>query len=217
MIPGLAGGVATAALGAAQLGYGLYQQSKNKRPTYQIPDEIRQNLNQAEHGATQGMSEATQQQYLSHLERGSAQALAASKTRGGGLAGIGQLNQNMNDGYLNLAVQNDQIKQANKDKLYGMRQNVADYKDQQFQINKQNPYYEGVAKNDAMMGSGIQNVSTGLQTGFGAMDSSKQMNQSNNAMQSSFWNKKIGQNYNQSSQNGFGDYNYQGGQYGNIG
>lgn len=209
MIGLAAAGIASAALGAAQLGYGLYQQSKNKRPAYQIPDEIKQNLSQAEQGSLQGMSESSQQQYLSHLERGAAQALSMSKSRSGGLAGIGQINQNMNDGYLNLAVQNDQVKQQNKDKLYGLRQNVADYKDQQFQFNKVNPYYEGTAQNNAMMGSGIQNISGGLQTGFGAMNSSKQMNQSNNPMQPNFWNKKIGmKNYNPNSKNGMDEYGY---------
>jgi len=83
-----AGGGASTTLGAVQLAYGLYKQKRNKRPTYEIPEEIQQNLNQAKQMALQGIPEEQKQQYLANLQRGSAQALASSGSRRGGLAGI---------------------------------------------------------------------------------------------------------------------------------
>lgn len=160
-----AGGGATTTLGAVQLAYGLYKQKKNKRPTYEIPQEIQQNLNQAQQQALQGLPEEQKQQYLTNLQRGSAQALASSGTRRGGLAGIAGINQSQNDEYGNLMTMDAQARAQNQNQLYGMRQTMADYKDQAFQINKSNPYYEQTAQNNAMIGAGMQNMSQGFQAG----------------------------------------------------
>lgn len=160
-----AGGGATTTLGAVQLAYGLYNQNKTKRPTYEIPPEIQQNLTQAQFDALQGLPEEQRQMYIQNLQRGSAQALGQIGSRKGGLAGVASVNQNQNDAYANLLAMDAQARQQNKDKLYGMRQNMADYKDQAFQFNKVNPYYESVAQNNAMIGAGMQNVSQGFQAG----------------------------------------------------
>lgn len=160
-----AGGGATTTLGAVQLAYGMYKQKKNKRPTYEIPSEVQQNLTQAQQDALQGLPEEQRQMFLSNIARTSAQGLSNMKSRKGGLAGISALSQNQNDAYGNLLGMDAAARQQNKDKLYGMRQNMADYKDQAFQLNKLNPYYEQTAQNQAMIGAGMQNMSQGFQAG----------------------------------------------------
>lgn len=160
-----AGGGASTTLGAVQLAYGLYKQKRNKRPVYEIPAEIQQNLTQAQNQALQGLPEEQKQQYLTNLQRGSAQALSSSASRKGGLAGIAGLNQSQNDAYANLLAMDAQARQQNQNQLYGMRQGMADYKDQAFQLNKVNPYYEQTAQNNAMIGAGMQNMSQGFQAG----------------------------------------------------
>ena len=160
-----AGGGATTTLGAVQLAYGLYQQKKNKRPTYEIPEEISKNLNQAQQQALQGMPEEQKQQYLANLQRSSAYALGQSNSRKGGLQGLSAINQNQNDAYANMLGMDAQARMANQDKLMGARQTMADYRDQAFQINKSNPYYEKTAQNNAMIGAGMQNMSQGFQQG----------------------------------------------------
>jgi len=160
-----AGGGASTTLGAVQLAYGLYKQKRNKRPTYEIPQEIQQNLNQAQQMALQGIPEEQKQQYLTNLQRGSAQALASSGSRRGGLAGIAGINQQQNDAYGNLMSMDAQARAQNQGILMGQRQTMADYRDQAFQINKSNPYYEQTAQNNAMIGAGMQNMSQGFQAG----------------------------------------------------
>jgi len=160
-----AGGGASTTLGAAQLAYGLYKQKRNKRPVYEIPDEIKQNLTQAQNAALQGLPEEQKQQYLTNIQRGQAQSLASSGSRRGGLAGIAGLNQQQNDAYANLLSMDASARMQNQNQLYGMRQGMADYKDQAWQINKLNPYYEQTSQNNAMIGAGMQNMSQGFQAG----------------------------------------------------
>jgi hypothetical protein len=166
-----AGGGATTTVGAATALYGLYQRKKadkldknNVRPTYEIPLEIQQNLSQAQQQALQGLPEEQKQQFISNLQRSSAYALSQGSSRRGGLAGISAINQNQNDAYGNLLVQDAGARMQNQQQLYGMRQNMVDYKDKQWGINKENPYYEMVAKAESLRGAGAQNISSGAQT-----------------------------------------------------
>ncbi len=76
---------------------------------------------------------------------------------------------------------------------------MADYRDQAFQINKENPYYEQTASNNAMIGAGMQNLSQGFQQG----------NQGGGANFSSA-GKQPQSNYNLGGKDGM---NYQGNQY----
>lgn len=220
-----AGGGASTTLGAVQLAYGMYQQKKNKRPTYEIPQEIQQNLTQAQNMALQGLPEEQKQQYLSNLQRGSAQALASSSSRGGGLAGIANINQQQNDAYGNLLSMDSQARNQNQQLLMGQRQTMADYKDQAFQINKVNPYYEKTSQNNAMMGAGMQNMSQGFQAGntggsggyenTGGKSQQQVTPQSGNQYYSPNGNDATGMyNFNPNSTNGQGNYNYEGNQYG---
>lgn len=224
-----AGGGATTTLGAAQLAYGLYQQKHNKRPTYEIPEEVKQNLTQAQQQALQGLPEEQKQQFLDNIQRSTAYGLGQQSSRQGGLAGIAQINQNQNQAYGNLLSADSQARRENQGALMGQRQNMADYRDQAFQFNKVNPYYEQTAQNNAMIGAGIQNVSQGFQAGNqggGAeYGNSVKQPQGNGAttgqMSQQFWNGQNNQgilnNYNPNSQNGSGNFNYQGNQYDNVG
>jgi hypothetical protein len=160
-----AGGGATTTLGAVQMGIGMYKQKHNKRPTYEIPEEIKQNLTQAQQDALQGLPEEQKQQFLTNIQRNSAQSLAAGSSRKGGLAGISAINQNQNDSYGSLMAADSQARMQNKQQLYGARQTMADYRDQAYQINKSNPFYENTASNNAMIGAGMQNMSQGFQQG----------------------------------------------------
>lgn len=59
-----------------------------------------------------------------------------------------------------------QARMQNQQGLMGQRQNMADYKQQEFQINKLNPYYENIARNEALTGALFQNVNNAV--GMGA-------------------------------------------------
>jgi len=140
-----AGGGATTTLGAAQLAYGLWKQKKNKRPTYEIPSEIQANLTLAQQQAMQGLPEEQKQQFLNNVQRSQAFSMSQLGSRKAGLAGVAAINQQGQDAYGNLLSMDAQARMQNQNKLYAANQTMADYKDQAFQINKSNPYYEQVA------------------------------------------------------------------------
>lgn len=160
-----AGGAATTTLGGLQTTYGLYLQSKNKRPQYEIPPEIAQNLTQAQAMALEGMPEESRQIAINNLRQAYSTGLAQAGTRKGGLAGVANLYQGVQQGYQQLAAQDAQQRLANQQRLMQQRQVMADYRGQEFQLNKLNPYYEKQAQAQALMGAGMQNISQGLQSG----------------------------------------------------
>jgi hypothetical protein len=203
-----AGGGASVTLGAAQLAYGLYKQKHNKRPVYEIPDEVNQNLTDAQRQALQGLPEEQKQQFISNIQRGQAYGLGQLGSRKAGLAGVAALNQQSNDAYGNLLAMDSQARMQNQAALMQQRQNVADYKDQAFQFNKVNPYYEQTASNNAMIGAGMQNVSQGFQAGNTGGDFTK----NSQPQQAQLQQRMAGSGYAQGVQmdsNQLGGYNQQ--------
>ena len=168
----VAAGIASGAATHAAVKWGIDRRNAKKdaknRPKYEIPEEVRQNLNAAQLDALQGMPEEEYQAALSNIQRGTTGALASAGTRKAGLSGIATLNQQQNDAYAGLNLADTQQRIANKQNLYGMRQNMADYRDQAFQFNVVNPYYEQIAarnqRNDALS----QSLSSAAQMGVGA-------------------------------------------------
>ena len=102
--PALAVAGGAVALGQALLGsssgrrqkkLGKEQQSEGQaildnlvRPSYQIPEEISQNLSQAENMALEGLPAHQKQQFVENMQRQQQQALNAQTSRKGSLAGI---------------------------------------------------------------------------------------------------------------------------------
>jgi hypothetical protein len=160
---GVVGG-SMALTAGTQYGIGKYNQKKNEkdRPAYEIPDEIKQNLSQAEQQALQGLPIAQQQQYIDSLQQSSAYALQQQSNRKGGLQGIAAINQQNIKGNQDLLAMNAPARMQNLDKLSQARQNMADYKQQSFQLNKLNPYYEKIASNQALNGALFQNLNNAV-------------------------------------------------------
>jgi hypothetical protein len=167
-----AAGGATTLLGLNQYYKGKKMLKNNHRPGYAIPDEVLGNQKIAQQQALEGLPEETVNQYMSNLERGTAYGLRDMGSRSGGIAAVGRLNDSLNTGYANLASADAQARHANVGSLMEQNQNVANYKDEQFQLNKLNPYYEVQAQGLAMQGAGMQNVATGFQTAQGGGQSS---------------------------------------------
>ena len=168
----VAAGIASASLtvGAAQYIGGKVKQNKleKNRSQYEIPSEIAQNLSQAQVMALEGMPEESRQIAISGLKQSYSTGLSQIGTRKGGLAGVSDLYQGVNQGYQQLAAQDAAQRVANQRNLMGQRQVMADYRDQKFQFNEVNPYYEKTAESQALMGAGMQNVSQGFQALGGA-------------------------------------------------
>lgn len=160
---------AGATVGAVQYFKGKADQKKNKRPTYEIPEEAKQNLTLAQQMALQGIPEAQRQNYIDNIQRTSATSLRNLGSRNAALAGVAQVQQQQNNAYQQLFGMDAQARQANQKGILDQNQNMANYRDQAFQFNSVNPYYEKTAQNQAMMGAGLQNLGKSFQMGASTM------------------------------------------------
>lgn len=151
--------------GIAQFLKGRKLAKQNARPTYEIPEEIKQNLSTAQMQALEGLPQEQVNQYLQNIGRSQNFALGAINERKGGLAGLGNIVQSSNDAYSNLMVQDAIAKQQNIANLVGQRNVMADYKDKQFQYNKVEPYQEKAEAATALKGAGLQNLFNAIDTG----------------------------------------------------
>lgn len=188
MVNGWAGGFATGLFGYHQYLEGKkMKKALGDRPEYKIPGEISQ-------AAQEGLPEAQKQYYRQQQDRLLASSLNASNSRKGGLAGLAAVNQQQADANSNMLAQDSAARQQNQLRM-------ADYRDQAFQFNKVNPYYEGVAEYQAMTGAGIQNMGNAFQiaggnAGSNAYSKPEQSNkQANN--RSGQWGNIDQYNYNQ--------------------
>ena len=170
-LPLLAAGL-VAAPAVAQAGTGIYQAVKGgqlarsmDRPNFEIPQEILDNLTDSQMQALRGMPAEQKQQYIDNVMRSQQAALGAMGDRKAGLAGLGGVQQNAIDAYRNMLSMDAQQRQTNEQALQGVRSNVADYKDKQFQVNQLDPYNQTMQAAEAMKGAGIQNMIGGVASG----------------------------------------------------
>lgn len=162
-------GVLAAIPAVAQAGTGIYQAVKGnrlansmERPNFEIPQEILDNLTDSQMQALRGMPAEQKQQYIDNVMRSQQAALGAMGDRKAGLAGLGGVQQNAIDAYRNMLSMDAQQRQVNEQALQGVRSNVADYKDKQFQVNQLDPYNQTMQAAEAMKGAGIQNMMGGV-------------------------------------------------------
>lgn len=159
----------------AQAGFGVYQGVKGNqlakdavRPEYEIPQEIYQNLSDAEIAALEGLPQAQKDQFLQNVQRSTATSLNALGDRKAGLAGVSSVQQNEQDAMTKLLSMDAQARQSNMNNLYNQRGILAKYEDQAFQTNEMQPYMAQAQAAEAMKGAGIQNVAGGLTGAAGA-------------------------------------------------
>jgi hypothetical protein len=120
--------------------------SKNmlkNRPKYEIPQEIFQN--QAMYEAMAGSSRVPgQSQIEDRIAQNTSQAIGASQRAAGSsvdaLSAVSNINQNANNMQNNLGIQGAEYQMMAKDKLAASRGLMADYKNQRFDYNKNQPW-----------------------------------------------------------------------------
>lgn len=129
---------------------GLMNSSKAKkvnavRPKYEIPQEVFQN--QAMYEAMANSSRVPGQSYIENqIAQNTSQAIGVSQRAAGSsvdaLSAISGINQNANNMYNELGVQGANYQMQAKDKLAASRETVADYRQQEFDYNKNQAYLE---------------------------------------------------------------------------
>jgi hypothetical protein len=173
----LAPAVIKGVTGASQYLKGRKAAKNLKRPEYEIPQEVQQNVNTAQQLAYQGLPASVKKAYNQSIGRSGQAALAQLDSRQGGLAGLGNIVQAQSDAALNLAGADAQAKLAGTQQMMSAKNVLAQYRDKKFDVNQLQPYYEDSDAAAALKGAGMQNVmgavdsaasaGVGLSTGIG--------------------------------------------------
>jgi hypothetical protein len=192
------GGIAGSVLGNATMLYGYYSAKKNKkqleeieknRPVYTAPEEAQQYLelykNMAGNRELPGQS-----QYEQNIQQASVsgarniQNLTESPTSS--LGAMTDLYRNEMNAYNNLAVQQQQYYEGNQQKLAGALNQMANYRDMEFEYNVNNPWqrkYQNkineYVSNRGLMQQGISTWANASSNFGGSQGSSQPMQEPN--------------------------------------
>lgn len=142
---------------------GLKQKEGLVRPEYEIPQEVQQNLTQAQLMALEGLPAEQKRQYIQNIQRSMTSNLAALTGRKAGLVGVSGLAQTEADAYGNLLGMDAQARQANQQQLMQQRALMGDQKALQWQINQMQPYLQSYGEAQGLIGAGTQNMAQGSQ------------------------------------------------------
>ena len=170
--------VGVTAVAAGTAGYKMYQANKQKKagekalkklvkPTYKIPEEIRQNLKESELRALEGLPTEQKMEYVKNIERSQQNALQESADRKGGLLGLQDASRQATDAFTRLTSMDAEARAINQQKVQQNRLILADAKDKEFGYGQAN-YQQELASAQAMIGAGSQNYMNGLDEMGGA-------------------------------------------------
>lgn len=159
-----------AVAGLAKTGFGIYQYRKGQRqleglerPEYEIPEEIRQNLTQAQLMALEGLPTEQKQEFVENIQRTMQTGLRGLQERGTGLAGITDLAQQQIDAFRQLFGADVAARQTAQKGLATARGTMAGFKEREFDINEMQPYIQDYLQAQATSGAGVQNIFGGVQ------------------------------------------------------
>ena len=158
-------------------GFGMYQGMKQEKegkkalanmnkPTYEIPQELYDNLSDAEKMEVEGLPAAQKKQFVQNVQRAQQSALKAQADRKGGLMGLQSAMQAETDAYTNLMSMDAAAQKESELRKQSMVQQargaIAGAKDRQYQ-EQMGDYQQGVQSAQGMIGAGKQNFMQGLQ------------------------------------------------------
>lgn len=134
-----------------------------ERPEYEIPAEVKQALAISRANYADPTMPGQQTMYDRNA-LASANAARASIEGGGGLSSLAGMAAAESQGAQNIGIAGANFQNQQELQYQGQLQNMADYKDQQFQINELAPYTEKYNEGREQIGAGQQNL-------FGALGS----------------------------------------------
>lgn len=162
----------TAIVGLATAGLKAYQGYKQKKaaekalaglkqPEYIIPQELYDNLTDAEKRQVEGLPAEQKAEFVKNIARSQQQALQESADKKGGLLGIQQSANQQTDAYNNLiqmdaAARKESELQKRAD-IERARTQIAVAKDNRFNV-AEGRYQEGLASAQGNIGAGTQNI-----------------------------------------------------------
>lgn len=168
MAPAVLAALIAAAPSVLKAGQGIMQGIKgnklakqNKRPTYEIPNEFKQNLAIAENMGRIGLPQQQYNQAQQNFQRNQASALRQFNRMGNprGLAGIVRAG---NDATLGLDVADAEARMSNQRNAMGYRSQIGQQQLAKQQWDKFSKFQENADAAAALQGAGRQNVMGGL-------------------------------------------------------
>ena len=155
-------------VGIGEMAYGAHQKSKAKslladleRPTYEIPEEILQNVSVAERIALEGLPEQERRNFVENIQRSTQAGGELLQERGLGVAGVAALGQNEADAYKMLLGADVAAKREGQGAAAQARSSLASFREREFQINQFEPYMQSYLEGQALLGAGEQNIQKG--------------------------------------------------------
>lgn len=159
------------ALGAIQSGVGLYQQlhaasqaNKNQRPEYDIPMEYYKDLNLAQQRASRGLPSQALSTYYDNIGQQQAGSLNALLQMGGDPNQVNQIYGTGVQASQELLAKDAMAKDANINALQDAYLRMGDQKNQEWLINKYQPYADKAEQYSQDKQAGFQNFFGGLDT-----------------------------------------------------
>lgn len=157
LVPALVQG----ATGIAQAIGGKNKLKNLERPQYETPSEVKQNaaLARAQYADQRfaGQSAAENQ-----VAANTANALAASATRGQGMERVGALVAQANRAQMQITAEQERQQRADLANLQDMQGVLAKYKDQEWQMNEFAPYAQRYNEGREQIGAGFENIYAGV-------------------------------------------------------
>jgi len=108
-------------------------------PKYEIPQEVLDNLTDAQQRVLQGMPAEQSRMYIENIQRATQQGFGALNERGLGVAGTSALFRNQQDAYRDLLGADYMARKENLGNLATARGTMAQFKDAKFNIDQQVP------------------------------------------------------------------------------
>jgi len=150
------GAGAQALLGVGQTVAGLTM-PKPDIPDYEIPEEVYQNMTDAEYWSFMGLPDAQKQQFIDQIAQQGASALSASSSRKGGLGMVSSIAEQKRQGARDLLAMDSAARMQNIQNLWGARKDVAAQKVAKYQADTAKSMQLRQERKD-MIGAGIQNI-----------------------------------------------------------
>lgn len=163
-------GLAKAGIGAAQNAKGK-KLAKGARPQKEISSSMNEYLSNAKSAAANSRlpgQDIIEQQIGGASASGIRAAQEGASSSAGLMAGIAGIKGNEQNALGNLGIAGAEMQSANKDKLQAALLKYGQAQDEQFDVNKMQPFQDNAAAAQALKGAGMQNMMGGLESVAGA-------------------------------------------------
>jgi hypothetical protein len=157
------------AIGVAQIGIGIGQKIKAKKlakglvkPDYKINPEYRDNTSLAENELSTGMSREAQQAYNNQEDKAVSTSIDAILRSGGSAQNVSDVYNGSEEGRQRMIMMREQLRQQKINDVVRSREQLAEQKDKEFQINKWFPYTQGLNTINELNKNSSANIGKGL-------------------------------------------------------